>query len=135
MPWNYVSGSGGIRVMASDNIEMLRANGRDKLNLFTTRFDMLWFVTKMMGQGQRQAPKVKTPLLVLYGEKDEIIPKQAVFRMISKLQAPHRVVLYPNGWHMLLRDLQAKVVWQDILAWIANPRAAFPSGYEWTSTD
>jgi hypothetical protein len=34
--------------------------------------------------------------------------------------------VYPDGYHMLLRDLQRQVVWDDILAWIDG--APVPSG-------
>jgi hypothetical protein len=38
-----------------------------------------------------------------------------------------RVAYYKNGWHMLLRDLQAENVWVDVAAWISDHRAALPS--------
>jgi len=38
------------------------------------------------------------------------------------------VALYENGWHMLLRDLQAETVLNDIVAWITDPSAELPSG-------
>jgi alpha-beta hydrolase superfamily lysophospholipase len=28
------------------------------------------------------------------------------------------LILYENGYHMLLRDLQAEVVMNDIVAWV-----------------
>ena len=31
---------------------------------------------------------------------------------------------------MLLRDLQAEVVWKDIAAWIHQPNMALPSGLQ-----
>jgi hypothetical protein len=30
------------------------------------------------------------------------------------------MIIYEHGYHMLLRDRQAEVVMQDILAWIEN---------------
>jgi acylglycerol lipase len=47
--------------------------------------------------------------------------------MIGRLRAnPCVQVVYPDGWHLLLRDLQRRVVWQDILAWIDDE--PLPSG-------
>ena len=47
--------------------------------------------------------------------------------MLSQLpqEAKNRRTLkrYPNGYHMLLRGLNAEPVWQDILKWIASARA------------
>jgi hypothetical protein len=39
-----------------------------------------------------------------------------------------RIALYPNGYHMLLRDLDAATVRGDVVAWIADPAAPLPSG-------
>ena len=41
-----------------------------------------------------------------------------------------RRALYANGWHMLLRDLEAEVVWRDIAGWIDDPAAPLASGAE-----
>ena len=42
--------------------------------------------------------------------------------MISRLpqvtKKTRKVIFYKRGYHMLLRDLQSRVVWQDIDAWI-----------------
>jgi hypothetical protein len=37
-------------------------------------------------------------------------------------------IRYPDGWHLLLRDLQRRLVWQDIIAWIEDQ--PLPSGQE-----
>jgi hypothetical protein len=36
--------------------------------------------------------------------------------------------VYLEGWHMLLRDLQAEVVIDDVAHWIENPDTPLPSG-------
>jgi hypothetical protein len=35
---------------------------------------------------------------------------------------------YPNGYHLLFRDLDAAVVENDIASWIVDRRAPLPSG-------
>ena len=66
------------------------------------------------------------PVLVMVGEHDEIVPPGAQTAMIERLRATCVQVVYPDGWHLLLRDLQRRVVWQDILAWIDGE--PLPSG-------
>jgi hypothetical protein len=39
-----------------------------------------------------------------------------------------RTARYAQGWHLLLRDLQAPVVWEDALSFIRDPQAPLPSG-------
>jgi alpha-beta hydrolase superfamily lysophospholipase len=123
----------GLKIMASDNIEMLRAFSRDPLVIKATRWDSIHGLVGLMDEALAAAPKLKERLLLLYGEKDEVMPKGATFRMASELPRigrDQRGVLYQNGWHMLLRDLQAQVVLDDILAWIHDPAGPLPSGAE-----
>ncbi|MBT4044204.1 MAG: alpha/beta hydrolase [Rhodospirillaceae bacterium] len=127
MPWNTATGS-GLKRQASDNIPMLRALGRDPLVIRHTRIDAIYGVTDLMGKAYDAAPSLKLRTLLLYGDLDEIVPLEPVQQTISRLPAPPTFALYPKGWHMLLRDLQAKVVWSDIASWINDPAAALPSG-------
>ncbi len=116
-------GGEGLGRQASDNIEMLRDLGRDPLFLKQTRIDTLEGVVSLMDQALAAAPGLRTPTLLLYGEKDEIIPRQPVETFWQRLppEAPHTAALYPEGWHLLLRDLQAEIVIQDVLAWTESP--------------
>ena len=132
MPWNTDTGS-GLRRRPSDNIPMLRALGRDKLVIRHTRMDAVYGVTMLMGHAYDAAPSLHHPALVLYGERDEIVPARPVHNTMDRLPERPVYVLYPDGWHMLLRDLQAEVVWRDIAAWIKKPGPDLPSGHgrEW----
>ncbi|MEO5375459.1 MAG: lysophospholipase [Alphaproteobacteria bacterium] len=124
VPWLTLTGR-GLKIRASDNIEMLRALGRDPLVIKETRVDAIHGLADLMDAALAAAPRLRIPLLLLYGDKDEIIPREAVARTIDAL--PHdadtqrKVVFYPDGYHMLLRDLKAQVVWDDILLWIGLP--------------
>ena len=40
---------------------------------------------------------------------------------------PKLIAVYENGYHMLLRDLQASVLWNDINVWI-HKSSSLPSG-------
>jgi hypothetical protein len=50
--------------------------------------------------------------------------------MLATLTVSTRVAVYPNGYHMLTRDLEAAVVLEDLTAWLADPIAPLPSGHE-----
>lgn len=111
----------GLGVLASDNIEMLRALGRDPMIIHETRTDAVYGLVGQMERGYRAADRVRLPVLLLYGGKDEVIPRGPVEDVIATLPGPKRVIIYPNGYHMLLRDLQAKNVWRDIADFIHGP--------------
>ncbi len=75
---------------------------------------------------ERAAAKVTMPSLLLLGEKDEIVPNDTVEGVFARLAGPRQVVRYPEGWHLLFRDLQAARVWTDVAAWAKEraPRSA-----------
>lgn len=125
-PWNRATGS-GLRRRPTDNIEILYRLGDDPLVIKYSRVDAVYGLTNMMGAGLAAAPRVRTPLLILYGANDEIIPPEPIGLLRRRLSASHRYVEYPDGWHMLLHDKQRHQVWRDIATWIADPQAPLPA--------
>ncbi len=128
-----------LDIQASDNIEMLIALGRDPLVIKKTRIDAVAGLVDLMDEALAAAPNLDQRLLLLYGDKDQLIPWPPTRRFWEALPevppelAPeasgHRsFAYYENGWHMLLRDLQAEVVTADVASWILAPDAALPSG-------
>ncbi len=120
-----------IKVRPSDNIPMLRALGADPLVIKETRSDALNGLVDLMGAALTAAPRLTVPTLVLYGAKDEVVPRPPVSLLVKNLPATsrprQRVALYANGYHMLLRDLEARVVIDDIALWMLHPADPLPS--------
>lgn len=126
----------GLNILASDNLEMLYGLGADPLVLKRTRVDAVLGLVDLMETAYRGASAVPrdVPVLWLYGARDEVVPRRPTVEAARALApdpaAGRRFVLYPNGWHLLLRDLGNEVVLEDIAAWLADPTAALPSGAE-----
>lgn len=119
----------GIRVLASDNIEMLRALGRDPLYVRDTRIDALAGLVSLMGAARSQAPGLALPILTLLGARDQIVPPKDSRSFVRSLPAGScTVVTYLHGWHLLLRDHQRRRVFDDVLAWVAGE--PLPSGLD-----
>jgi alpha-beta hydrolase superfamily lysophospholipase len=118
----------GLGKRASDNIPMLRALGADPLFIKETRVDAIGGVVDLMGEALARGPALKVRKLVLIGEKDEIVPPETQRSFVASLRAAEgcTLITYPEGWHLLLRDLQRERVWRDIVAWIVGE--APPSG-------
>ena len=133
-PWATVTGR-GLGIVPSDNIAMLRALGADPLVIKETRINAVFGMVNLMDAALAAAPRIGAPTLLLYGANDEIIPPRPTRMMIEDWAGPVRGVLYPAGYHMLLRDLQAEVVWADVLAWTVAGEAALPSGHEVEDAD
>lgn len=138
IPWAKVSGR-GLDIQASDNIEMLRDLGRDPLVIKETRVEAVYGLVNLMDEALAAAPRISVPVLLLYGERDEIIPLDATLHFWDDLppaaRAHQRWAVYEDGWHMLLRDLQADVVLDDIVHWIEDAEAPLPSGADLHATD
>lgn len=123
----------GLGIRPTDNDPFWRAYSADPLVIKATRVDALWGVANLMDQAAHASPGSGIPLLLLYGEHDEIIPKGAFCTWLTQggNQRPElRLVLYGKGWHMLTRDLQGAWVLADIAAWIQDRDAPLPSGQE-----
>ncbi|MEM7170500.1 MAG: lysophospholipase [Pseudomonadota bacterium] len=131
LPWAQVSG-GGLKIQPSDNIEMLRELGRDPLVIKETRVDTVYGLVNLMDIALAAAPRLTLPALLLYGERDEIVPADPTFELWRNLpqgaQSRQVRALYQDGWHMLLRDLNAQVVLADVAQWTEDPTAPLPSG-------
>lgn len=126
LPWLKLSG-GGI-VQPTDHIKNWKDWSRDPLIITETRVDAIWGVSLLMDMAQKSAAHLHVPSLILYGEKDQVIPWHATQQMIAKLSPQHRIALYSKGWHWLTRDHNGPLVWKDILSWIINPKTTLPSG-------
>ena len=120
----------GMNIQASDNIEMLRALGRDPLVIKDTRVDALEGLTDLMDEALLACDRLEVPTLVLYGAHEEVLPPKPVKRAIAALggSGRHTVAVYPDGYHMLLRDLKGDVVAGDVAAWIRTPGTPLASG-------
>jgi len=119
LPWMHVSGS-GLHIVPSDNIDMLRKLGRDPYFQHDTRVDQVYGLVDMMDAAHEAPAKLSNPppILLLHGEKDQLVPPEATHETITALGHRADVRAYPNGYHMLMRDLDRETVWQDIDAWI-----------------
>ncbi len=128
LPWVTVTGE-GLDILASDNLEMLRALGRDPLVIKATRIDAIAGLSNLMDQAMAAAPQLHLPTLYLYGARDQVIPPRPTRHFLRLVDpAAIRLAWYKQGYHMLLRDLHADQYWRDIVTWIKTPNLPLPSG-------
>lgn len=132
MPWATPTAE-GLGRMASDNIEMLKENGADPLFIKETRIDSIYGLSKLMNRAQDKVTELAVPALYVYGANDEVIPKDATIVALDQFlngSSDRRFGFYDQGWHMMLRDLQAETVIQDIASYFKDQKVALPSGVE-----
>lgn len=123
LPFYTMTGE-DLRIRASDNTAMLIALSYDPLVIKETRADAVYGLVGLMGNAYRKAPQVKTRTLLLYGDRDEVIPRRPVEQVAARYTAPLAAIYYPHGYHMLLRDLQRERVMRDILQWMTRKKSA-----------
>ena len=111
----------GLGIKASDNVDMLKALGRDPYFIKQTRVDAIWGLVNLMDWALESSSRLKAKSLILYGDIDQVIKKGPTDDMLARLpKDSHTLTRYQKGYHMLMRDLQAENVWRDIAAWVAN---------------
>ncbi|HEX4617093.1 MAG TPA: alpha/beta hydrolase [Stellaceae bacterium] len=122
----------GLEIKPSDNTAMLRALSRDPLVIKETRVDTIYGLVDLMDAALDSASALDVKLLVMYGAKDEIVPKTAIRQFVGGLPPECRrgasLAWYKDGYHMLLRDLEGPVVAADVASWVLAPAAPLPSG-------
>ncbi|GAM99941.1 lysophospholipase [alpha proteobacterium U9-1i] len=128
-PWRPVSAPRNVqrRIVPSDNREMLRRIGRDQNMIFRTRIDAVYGLVGMMETASRRSSNLNGDVAFLYGARDQIIPRASALRAARRLPETARTAVYAEGYHMLLRDLGREVVFNDILSFLQEPSAPFPS--------
>jgi len=121
VPWMHVSGS-GLHLVPSDNIAELRKLGRDPYFQHDTRVDQVYGLVDMMDSARKAPAKLSDPppILVLHGEKDQLVPLDSTRDTIAELGSHADQRDYPNGYHMLMRDLDRELVWKDVDDWITR---------------
>ena len=115
-----------VTVVPSDNIPMLIALGKDPLFQKKTRADTLYGLVNLMGEARAaparlaSGPSSLPPILYLHGGKDQVIPPEPAEATIKALGSRAEVREYPNGYHMLLRDLEGAKVQGDVADWVLS---------------
>lgn len=117
VPDRRFTGEGVVRIQASDNIEALRALGRDPLYLRPPSAREIFGLVRVTDRAAEASAEVDLPALLLLGARDEIVPNATVERIFGRLHGPREVIRYEEGWHLLFRDLQAERVWRDVADW------------------
>lgn len=119
-------GAQSLGITPTDDVEVSRELGRDPLFIKATRVSSLMGVTALMGRAQNLHASAPQRSLVLYGLRDRIIPPAPVCDWLSQLndsaatRKPPDFVIYPEGWHLLTRQLRTREVIEDMRLWIAQ---------------
>jgi alpha-beta hydrolase superfamily lysophospholipase len=121
-PSMHVSGS-GMHIVACDNIAVLRKLSRDPLYQHSARSDQVYGLINLMDEGRKAPAHLEAnppPMLLLYGKNDQVIPAPPTEATIKELGSRVEAHRDDNGYHMLLRDLDAQSQWEEVSGWIGK---------------
>ena len=124
-PWYRMSGE-GQDILASDNLPMLYRLGQDPMVTKYTRIDSGYFLLQLMQEAAATPAPQHTPIWLLYGAHDELVPPPAMLTYAQ--DNPHvHLAYYNEGFHLLSRDLYGKIVIEDILYITTHNTLPLPS--------
>jgi acylglycerol lipase len=120
-----------LHILASDNIPMLVALGKDPMVIKGARVDTMYGLVDLMDRTIDAAPQLATPTLLMYGAHDAVIPADPLRAFVAALPPDaarrDRFAYYQDGYHMLMRDLEGAKVSEDVSSWVLNRPAPLPS--------
>lgn len=131
VPWLAGRPAGPLPFEPSDNLAMLRRLSRDPLVIKDTRVDAFWGLVNLMDDALDAARQFDMPALIQLGARDDLIPGGPSELMVKRMPPAgperRRVVVYRDGYHMLLRDLKGAIPTLDVVHWALNPGRPLPS--------
>ena len=71
----------------------------------------------------RQVAKIRTPMLVVHGDKDYRVPigeALALWNDLSRFEVPAKFLYYPDEGHWVLKPNNAKIWYSTVLAFLAH---------------
>lgn len=108
------------KIYASDNMPTLVKSWNDPLMSRETKPSTAKGLVDAMEAAYKIAHKIghDTPTLILLGNNDQIVPRHATLKMQKRLNNAVKVIEYPEGYHLLLRDLKREETFEDIIKFI-----------------
>jgi len=119
VPWLVFTGE-GLDLRPTDNIAVWREMSRDEDIIRGTRADAILGLMRLMDRAARAAPKVRFPVLLLHGRRDDFVREWMIDWLADHLpEDGFELTRYDDGYHWLLRDLKPDKVQARILEWMA----------------
>jgi alpha-beta hydrolase superfamily lysophospholipase len=138
VPWLRLNGS-RLGIKPSDNEAALWRAMHPEVRRRSASITVLKGLTDLMDAALATAGERRAPTLFLYGGKDQLVPKRAMAACWTRERASSACdqvfAFYPDGYHLLQRDLAGSIVTRDVVHWLLDPDRALPSGADDRAAD
>ncbi|MBA3325144.1 MAG: alpha/beta hydrolase, partial [Rhodobacteraceae bacterium] len=108
------TGEGVVDIRPTDNPAAIASALADPRHFSDPSSRELFGLVRLMDRAAAAAPRVAIPTLTLMGAHDEVLRPERVRAVHDTIPGAAAFRSYPDGWHWLLRDLQAERVWRDV---------------------
>jgi acylglycerol lipase len=131
VPWLRLSAT-TLGIRPSDNAAALRQAMHSGGRRRSASVAVLNGLTDLMDAALATSGEGRAPTLFLYGGKDQLVPKRAMAACWTRERAASACdqvfAFYPDGYHLLQRDLAGATVTRDVVHWLLNSAEPLPSG-------
>ncbi len=110
------------KIVVSNNNQMLHEMGHDQNMIWQTGTQAIKGLVDIMEMAYKSAPVLgmNQKAFVLFAENDHVIPPKASKKFISRLRHNVRHRIYENAYHMMLRDNEREIYFEDIRDFITS---------------
>jgi alpha-beta hydrolase superfamily lysophospholipase len=130
VPWLRLSAD-RLGIKPTDNHAALRRAQHPTVRGQSASIRALMGLADLMDAALATAGQRRAPTLFLYGGKDQLVPKRAMATCWSRERAASAgeqvFAFYPDGYHLLQRDLAGAVVTRDVVHWLRDSSMPLPS--------
>jgi alpha-beta hydrolase superfamily lysophospholipase len=131
VPWLRLSAT-RLGIKPSDNQDALNRAMHPAVKRRSASITALKGLTDLMDAALATAGEERGPTLFLYGGKDQLVPKRAMAACWTRERAASACdqvfAFYPDGYHLLQRDLAGAIVTRDVVHWLLDAHTPLPSG-------
>lgn len=104
----------GLGLKPTDNVDRLKQMSADPFVIKRMRADAFYGLVRLMDDAVRNAGQVKAPILIVFGEKDDIAPIAPARELAAQLGSRVEFKSYPDGFHLLLHGTNKTTVFRDL---------------------
>jgi acylglycerol lipase len=104
----------GLGLKPTENLDRLKEMSADPFVIKRMRADAFYGLVRLMDDAGHVVDSVRAPVLIIFGEKDDIAPIQPARELVGRLGNRGRLITLESGHHLLLHGNDKEKVFSAI---------------------